>query len=54
MFGLGMPEVVVLCVLGLLLFGRNLPTLARTLGRSVATFRHEVNGVTESLEGPAK
>jgi sec-independent protein translocase protein TatA len=54
MFGLGVPEIVVLLVLGLLLFGKSLPTAARSLGRSVASFRQEINGISESLEGPGK
>ena len=30
MFGLGVPELLVVMVIGLVLFGKNLPTLARS------------------------
>jgi Sec-independent protein translocase protein TatA len=44
MFGLGVSEVLVLCVIGLLLFGNRLPGLACALGGTLAAFRSEVKG----------
>jgi len=38
MFGLGTAEVVVLLVIGLLLFGNQLPGLARSLGKFLTEF----------------
>jgi sec-independent protein translocase protein TatA len=49
MFGLGMQEVLIVCVIGLLLFGRKLPDLARSLGKTVATFKAEVHGTEEDV-----
>ena len=49
MFGLGVPEVLVICLLGLLLFGNKLPGLARSLGRSVIEFRHGLHGMEDDL-----
>jgi sec-independent protein translocase protein TatA len=49
MFGLGMPEVVVLAVLGLLLFGNRLPDMARSLGKMAAEFRKGINGLEDDL-----
>jgi sec-independent protein translocase protein TatA len=49
MFGLGMPEVLILCVLGLLLFGNRLPGLARSLGRSLVEFRKEISEIKEDI-----
>ena len=40
MFGIGMTELVVIFVIGLIVLGpKRLPDLARTLGRSLAEFR---------------
>jgi sec-independent protein translocase protein TatA len=49
MFGLGMSEVLVLCVIGLLLFGNRLPKLARALGGTLAALRSEVKGVQDQV-----
>ena len=49
MFGLGVPEVLVLSLLGLLLFGNKLPGLARSLGRSVIEFRQGLRGMEDDL-----
>ena len=54
MFGLGTAEVVVLLVVGLLLFGNQLPRLARSLGKTVVEFRREANALTEELHDPRK
>jgi sec-independent protein translocase protein TatA len=49
MFGLGMSEVLVVLVIGLLLFGNRLPELARSLGKTLVEFKKEVHGVQEDL-----
>lgn len=51
MFGLGIgtSEVIVLCVLGLLLFGKHLPRLARSLGQTVSEVRNQINEVKEDV-----
>ncbi len=54
MFGLGMAEVLVICVIGLLLFGNRLPGLARSLGRTFMELRKEVHGIEEDIRGPAR
>ena len=41
MFGLGVPEILVICVIGLFLLG--LPGVARSLGKSLTEFRKELN-----------
>jgi sec-independent protein translocase protein TatA len=43
MFGLGMAELLAICVIGLLLFGNRLPGVARSLGKSLMEFRKELN-----------
>jgi sec-independent protein translocase protein TatA len=42
MLGLGMPEIVVLCILGVLLFGKRLPEVARSLSKTLVEFRKEI------------
>jgi sec-independent protein translocase protein TatA len=49
MFGLGMPELLVLAVLGLLLFGNRLPDVARSLGKSVSEFRKSMSNLEDDL-----
>lgn len=54
MFGLGMAEIVVVCVIGLLLFGNRLPSLARSLGKSLMEFRKEFHGIEEDIRAPLR
>ena len=46
--GLGTQEIMLLLVLGVLLFGRNLPQLGRSLGKTVTEFKRGVKGLEES------
>ena len=44
MFGIGMAELMVVFVVGLVVLGpKRLPSLARSLGRTLAEFRHASN-----------
>ena len=46
MFGIGMTELLVIFVIGLLVLGpKRLPGLARSLGRSLAEFRRASNDI---------
>jgi sec-independent protein translocase protein TatB len=46
MFGIGMTELLVILVVGLLVLGpKRLPGLARSLGRSLAEFRRASNDI---------
>ncbi|MBO0698258.1 MAG: twin-arginine translocase TatA/TatE family subunit [Zavarzinella sp.] len=51
--GLSPTEIMVLCILGVLLFGRNLPSIGRSLGKTVTEFKRGVKGLEDDMEPTA-
>src|SRR3954469_9014370 len=51
--GLSTQEIMLLLVLGVLLFGRNLPQLGRSLGKTVTEFKRGVKGLEDDFEPTA-
>jgi sec-independent protein translocase protein TatA len=50
--GIGIQEVILIAVLGVLLFGRKLPEVGRSLGKTVVEFRKGVKGLEEEVSEP--
>ncbi len=49
-FNLGAPEVIVILVVALLLFGHRLPQVARAAGKSVVEFKKGLRDVEDEVE----
>jgi len=49
MFGIGSSEMVILFVIALLLFGKNLPQVARSLGKGMMEFKKGLAGIDDEI-----
>ncbi len=50
-FGLpGHGEWIILLILGLLIFGRRMPDVARSIGRSIVEFKRGIRSVDDDIE----
>jgi len=55
MFGIGMPELVIIMVIALIVMGpQKLPELARSLGKGLAEFKRASNDFRRNMEEEAR
>ena len=47
-------EWIVILIVGLLLFGRRLPDVARSLGKSIVEFKKGIKGVNDDIEDSSR
>jgi sec-independent protein translocase protein TatA len=51
MFNLGTPEIILLLVIGVVLFGRRLPEIGRSMGKGIVEFKKGLSGLEDEIEG---
>ena len=52
-FMLGTQEILMLLVLGVLLFGRKLPDIGRSFGKTIVEFKKGVKGIEDEVSEPS-
>lgn len=50
MFGIGTTELIVIGIIAVILFGSRLPSVARSLGRSLTEFKRGMSDVEDDLK----
>lgn len=46
----GLPEMIVFGIIALLLFGKRLPEVARSLGKGIVEFKKGIRGIDEEVD----
>ena len=50
----GLPELLIVAVIVLLLFGNRLPSVMRSLGKGITEFKKGVKGIEDEIEDAGK
>ena len=50
MFGINQFELIIVLVVGLLLFGKRLPEVARSLGKGITEFKNGMRGIEDDVK----
>ena len=51
---IGTPELIILALLGLLIFGKRLPEVGKSVGRGIVEFKKGLSGIEEDLDHAAR
>jgi sec-independent protein translocase protein TatA len=54
MFGLGPTEMIIVAVIAVLLFGSRLPSVMRSLGKSVTEFQRGLRDIEDDIDKQVK
>jgi len=50
MFGIGTPELLIFGIIGVILFGGRLPSVARSLGKSIVEFKKGMSDIENDVK----
>lgn len=46
---IGLPEIIIIGIVGILLFGRRLPEVGKNLGKTIVEFKKGLNATTDEI-----